>query len=156
MTSSTTAGALAGLRVIDMAAVVMGPYAAQILGDLGADVVKVEPPVGDMTRHSVEPQRHDGMGALALNVNRNKRSLAAGSQEPGRQGGLPGSGRTADVLITNTRPGALRRLGLDPETLARVNPRLVYCSAQGFRGDSAGPTTRPTTKSSSPPRGSPT
>jgi crotonobetainyl-CoA:carnitine CoA-transferase CaiB-like acyl-CoA transferase len=134
--TGTAEGALRGIRVIDMAAVVMGPYAAQILGDLGADVVKVEPPAGDMTRHS-HPQRHDGMGALALNVNRNKRSLALDLKSPEGKEAFLALVATADVLITNTRPGGLRRLGLDPESLARVNPRLVYCTAQGFRGDSA-------------------
>ncbi|WP_414941773.1 CaiB/BaiF CoA transferase family protein [Amycolatopsis sp. cmx-11-51] len=133
---SGTAAALQGIRVIDMAAVVMGPYAAQILGDLGADVVKVEPTAGDMTRHS-QPQRHDGMGALALNVNRNKRSLAVDLKSPEGKEAFVALARSADVLITNTRPGGLRRLGLDYESLAAVNPRLVYCNAQGFRGDSA-------------------
>ncbi|TVS98810.1 CoA transferase, partial [Amycolatopsis bartoniae] len=128
-------GALHGIRVIDMAAVVMGPYAAQILGDLGADVVKVEPPAGDMTRRT-RPQRHEGMGALALNVNRNKRSLALDLKSPEGHDAFLALVRTADVLITNTRPGGLRRLGLDYESLAEVNPKLVYCNAQGFRGDS--------------------
>ncbi|MEV7043424.1 CoA transferase [Amycolatopsis sp. NPDC051061] len=135
-TRSGKAGALEGVRVIDMAAVVMGPFAAQILGDFGADVVKVEPPAGDMTRHS-RPQRHDGMGALALNVNRNKRSMAIDLKTPEGKEAFFALARTADVLITNTRVGGLRRLGLDYEVLARVNPRLVYCTAQGFRGDSA-------------------
>jgi crotonobetainyl-CoA:carnitine CoA-transferase CaiB-like acyl-CoA transferase len=128
-------GALDGLRVIDMAAVVMGPYAAQILGDLGADVVKVEPPRGDMTRHS-HPQRHAGMGALALNVNRNKRSLALDLKSAEGHRAALELIRGADVLITNNRPGALRRLGLDYDSVAGENPRLVYCSAQGFRSDS--------------------
>ncbi|GAB2971740.1 CoA transferase [Amycolatopsis acidiphila] len=131
-----TAGALHGVRVIDMAAVVMGPYAAQILGDLGADVIKVEPPAGDMTRRT-RPQRHEGMGALALNVNRNKRSLALDLKSEQGHSAFLALVRSADVLITNTRPGGLRRLGLDPESLAAVNPKLVYCTAQGFRGDSA-------------------
>jgi crotonobetainyl-CoA:carnitine CoA-transferase CaiB-like acyl-CoA transferase len=127
--------ALQGLRVIDMAAVVMGPYAAQILGDLGADVVKVEPPAGDMTRRSM-PQRHEAMGALALNVNRNKRSLAIDLKTQDGHDAFVELVRRSDVLITNTRPGALHRLGLDYEALAEINPQLVYCSAQGFRGDS--------------------
>jgi crotonobetainyl-CoA:carnitine CoA-transferase CaiB-like acyl-CoA transferase len=134
--TGTTPGALRGIRVIDMAAVVMGPYAAQILGDLGADVIKVEPTAGDMTRHS-HPQRHDGMGALALTVNRNKRSLAVDLKSPEGKDAFLALVATADVLITNTRPGGLRRLGLDHASLSRVNPRLVYCTAQGFRGDSA-------------------
>ena len=128
-------GALDGLRVVDMAAVVMGPYAAQILGDLGADVIKVEPPRGDMTRHS-RPQRNAGMGALALNVNRNKRSLALDLKSAAGHRAALELIRGADVLITNTRPGALHRLGLDYGSVAGENPRLVYCSAQGFRSDS--------------------
>ena len=133
--SPAAPGALEGLRVIDMAAVVMGPYAAQILGDLGADVVKVEPPGGDMTRHS-RPQRNAGMGALALNVNRNKRSLALNLKSSEGHRAMLELIRGADVLITNNRPGALRRLGLDHDSVAGTNPRLVYCSAQGFRSDS--------------------
>ncbi|WP_063712845.1 CaiB/BaiF CoA transferase family protein [Sciscionella marina] len=127
--------ALAGIRVIDMAAVVMGPYACQILGDLGADVVKVEPPPGDMTRRS-QPQGRGGMGALALNVNRNKRSVALDLKSNQGHRAMLELLRGADVLITNNRPGALRRLGLDYEAVAKVNSRLVYCSAQGFRSDS--------------------
>lgn len=128
-------GALRGIRVIDLASVVMGPYATQILGDMGADVIKVEPPAGDPTRAS-QPQRHPGMGALALNVNRNKRSVALNLKtEAGRDAFLK-LVRTADILVTNMRPGALRRLGLDYPRLAAENPRLVYCNAQGFRTDS--------------------
>lgn len=128
-------GALAGVRVIDLASVVMGPYATQILGDLGADVIKVESPDGDMVRRT-HPQRHDGMGALALNVNRNKRSLALDLKSPEGHAALLDLVGTADVLVTNMRPGALQRLGLDGETLTAHNPRLIYCRAQGFRSDS--------------------
>lgn len=129
------AGALAGLRVIDLASVVMGPYACQILGDLGAEVIKVEPPAGDMTRRT-RPQRHDGMGALALNVNRNKRSLALDLKTDGGRAVLDDLLASADVLVTNMRPGALQRLGLDPDSVAERFPRLVHCRAQGFRSDS--------------------
>lgn len=129
------AGALSGTRVIDLATVVMGPYAAQILGDLGADVIKVEPPTGDATRPTA-PQRHPGMGALALNVNRNKRSLALDLKTEQGHTAMLELVAGADVLVTNMRPGALARLGLDYAHLAEVNPRLVYCNAQGFRADS--------------------
>ena len=104
-------GALDGLRVIDLASVVMGPYACQILGDLGAEVIKIEPPAGDMTRRTL-PQRNPGMGALALNVNRNKRSVALDLKTDAGRAVLDDLLDTADVLVTNMRPGALDRLGL--------------------------------------------
>lgn len=128
-------GALGGLRVIDLASVVMGPYACQILGDLGAEVIKIEPPAGDMTRRTL-PQRNPGMGALALNVNRNKRSLALDLKTAAGRAVLDDLLDTADVLVTNMRPGALERLGLDPGRVAGRFPRLVQVRAQGFRSDS--------------------
>ncbi|WP_432849494.1 CaiB/BaiF CoA transferase family protein [Amycolatopsis sp. CA-161197] len=130
-----TEGALHGIRVIDLSSVVMGPYATQIMGDLGADVVKVESPAGDSTRRT-HPQRHDGMGALALNVNRNKRSVELDLKSAAGHEAFLRLVKTADVLVTNMRPGALQRLGLGYEQLAELNPRLVYCNAQGFRTDS--------------------
>jgi crotonobetainyl-CoA:carnitine CoA-transferase CaiB-like acyl-CoA transferase len=132
---STSTGALDGVRVIDLSSVVMGPYATQILGDMGADVVKIEPPGGDSTRLT-QPQRHPGMGALALNVNRNKRSVAIDLKTGAGHAAALDLVRWADVLVTNMRPGALHRLGLDHGRLAEINPRLVYCNAQGFRSDS--------------------
>lgn len=134
--TDTPAGPLHGVRVIDLASVVMGPYACQILGDMGADVIKVEPPAGDSTRRTV-PQRNPGMGALGMNVNRNKRSIVLDLKSPQGHTDLVALLRTADVLVTNMRPGALARLGLDPESVAAINPCLVHCTAQGFRSDSA-------------------
>lgn len=128
-------GPLAGLRVVDLASVVMGPYACQILGDLGAEVVKVEPPTGDMTRRT-SPQVRPGMSALAMHVNRNKRSLAVDLKTEAGRAVLDDLLATADVLVTNMRPAALARLGLDPDTVAERFPRLVLCRAQGFRSDS--------------------
>jgi crotonobetainyl-CoA:carnitine CoA-transferase CaiB-like acyl-CoA transferase len=130
-----TPGALHGVRVIDLASVVMGPYATQIMGDFGADVIKVEAPAGDSTRRTV-PRRHEGMGALALNVNRNKRSIALDLKTEAGHRAFLDLVRDADVLVTNMRPGALERLGVDYDRLAEVNPKLVYCNAQGFRSDS--------------------
>ena len=130
------AGPLHGVRVIDLSSVVMGPYACQILGDMGADVIKVEPPDGDPTRRTV-PQRNPGMGALGLHVNRNKRSVVLDLKTAQGHHDLVALLRTADVLVTNMRPRALARLGLDPDAIAGINPRLVYCTAQGFRSDSA-------------------
>ncbi|QUQ66837.1 CaiB/BaiF CoA transferase family protein [Kutzneria sp. CA-103260] len=128
-------GALDGIRVIDLATVVMGPYATQILGDMGADVIKVEPPTGDMSRLTA-PYRNEGMGSLALNVNRNKRAVCIDLKNPRGKQVFLDLVKTADVVVTNMRPGALHRLGLDYEQLAEVNPGLIYCNAQGFRSDS--------------------
>lgn len=128
-------GLLAGVRVIELASVIMAPYAAQQLGDLGADVIKVEPPTGDMTRH-YPPQRHPGMGGAALNLNRNKRSAAIDLKAPHGRDALLALLRTADVLITNLRPQALEKLRLGYHDVAAVNPGLIYANAQGFRSDS--------------------
>ncbi|KAJ1684165.1 hypothetical protein LUZ63_020458 [Rhynchospora breviuscula] len=125
-------GALDGIRVIDLATVVMGPYATQIMGDLGAEVIKVESAHGDLARRSV-PQRHQGMGALGLNVNRNKRSVVLDLKSEDGLADLHRLLATADVLVTNMRPGALQRLGLDPAEITARYPHLVYTSAQGFR-----------------------
>lgn len=127
-------GPLAGVRVIDMATVVMGPYAAQILGDLGADVIKIESP-RDTVRYGTL-HRTPGMTPLNLNVNRNKRSVELDlKDDDGRARALELIGE-ADILITNMRIGALQRLGMDYAALAEANPRLVYAHAQGFRPDS--------------------
>ncbi|MER7770462.1 CoA transferase [Kitasatospora sp. NPDC096140] len=128
-------GPLDGVRVVELASVIMAPYAARQLGDLGADVIKVEPPGGDMTRH-YPPTRNPGMGVLALNLNRNKRSVAIDLKAPGGRDALLALIATADVFITNIRPQALHRLGLGYAELAAVNPGLVYLNAQGFRSDS--------------------
>lgn len=128
-------GPLQGVRVVELASVIMAPYAARQLGDLGADVIKVEPPGGDMTRH-YPPTRNPGMGALSLNLNRNKRSVTIDLKAEGGRDALLALVATADVFITNIRPQALRRLGLGYQELAAVNSGLVYLNAQGFRSDS--------------------
>lgn len=134
MADKMTRGPLDGVRVIDLSTVVMGPYAAQIMGDLGADVIKIESP-GDTVRmgqYGTTP----GMTALHLNVNRNKRSVALNLKDEAQHAQALELIDTADVLITNMRPGALTRLGLNYEDLAARNPGLVYAHAQGFRSDS--------------------
>lgn len=129
-------GPLAGVRILDLSAVVMGPYATQILGDLGADVIKVEPPGGDNMR-AVGPMRNAGMGALYLHLNRNKRSVVLDLKtQAGREACLRLAAKV-DVLLYNTRPQAMSRLGLDYESVAAVNPRIVYVGAYGF--GNAGP-----------------
>jgi crotonobetainyl-CoA:carnitine CoA-transferase CaiB-like acyl-CoA transferase len=127
------AGPLAGIKVIDLSTVVMGPYAAQILGDLGADVVKIESPNDTVRNGSFH--RSPGMTALALNVNRNKRSVALNLKDDDRERALQLI-ESADALITNMRGPALERLGLGYEQVAARNPRLVYTHGVGFRSDS--------------------
>ncbi|HYC35025.1 MAG TPA: CoA transferase [Usitatibacter sp.] len=125
------AGPLDGVRVVDMTTVAMGPYATQILGDMGADVVKVESPEGDVFRNAA-PSRNAGMGAAFLNFNRNKRSIALDLKSDEGKATILSLVARADVFVSNTRPQALRKLGLDYETLAPGHPRLVHCTTCGF------------------------
>ncbi|MCP2163625.1 CaiB/BaiF CoA transferase family protein [Goodfellowiella coeruleoviolacea] len=127
-------GPLDGVRIIDLSTVVMGPYAAQILGDLGADVIRIEAP-GDSARVGTY-RTTPGMTALAMAVNRNKRSVALNLKDEHQREQALRLIDTADALITNMRPAALARLGLTHADLAERNPRLVYAHAQGFRSDS--------------------
>jgi crotonobetainyl-CoA:carnitine CoA-transferase CaiB-like acyl-CoA transferase len=122
---------LEGLRIIDMSAVVMGPFAAQVLGDLGADVIKVEPHAGDTTRH-VTPMRSKNMGWVYLHANRNKRSLVLNLKDPEGKAAFLRLAEISDALITNVRPAALERLGLGWETLHQVNPRLIVLNLVGY------------------------
>jgi len=113
----------------------MGPYATQILGDLGADVVKVEEPVtGDMMRAQA-PGRHDGMSPLFLSLNRSKRSIVLDLKSPEGRSVLMRLAKVSDVLITNIRPDALQRLGIDHRSVCEESPRLVYCGLVGFGSD---------------------
>src|SRR5258706_6600921 len=132
-------GPLAGVRVIDLTTVAMGPYATQILGDMGADVIKVESPDGDVFRYAA-PYRHAGMGAAYLNLNRNKRSVVLDLKRPEEQKRLLELVYDADDFVYNVRPQSMRKLGLDYASLSRVNPCIVYCGTYGFseRGPYAG------------------
>jgi crotonobetainyl-CoA:carnitine CoA-transferase CaiB-like acyl-CoA transferase len=133
------AGPLKGVRIIDMTTVAMGPYATQILGDMGADVIKVEAPEGDVFRNAA-PARHPGMGAAFLNLNRNKRSVVLNLKKEEDKAVLMRLLKDADVFVSNTRPQALRKLGLSWDTLEKHNPRLIFCGTYGFseRGPYAG------------------
>jgi crotonobetainyl-CoA:carnitine CoA-transferase CaiB-like acyl-CoA transferase len=124
-------GPLSGVRIVDLTTVVMGPFATQILADLGADVVKVEPPEGDVLRH-IAPMRHPGMGHIFLHHNRNKRSIVLDLKQPKGHEALLRLARTADVLVYNVRPQAMRRLRLSYEEVAAVNPRIIYVGAYGY------------------------
>ena len=124
-------GPLSGVRVIDLTTVAMGPYATQILGDMGADVIKVESPEGDVFRYAA-PQRHKGMGAAFMNLNRNKRSIAMDLKRPEERDRLLALVKDADVFVYNVRPQSMRKLGLDYESLRKVNPRIIHCGTYGF------------------------
>ena len=127
-------GPLAGIRVVDLTSAVLGPVATQILGDMGADVIKVEPPEGDSIR-PLGPSRHPGMGAYFLNINRNKKSVALDLKRSAAREALLKLVETADVFVHNMRLAAAERLGLDYQAVAGRNPRIVYAAAAGFRKD---------------------
>ncbi|MCE3270603.1 MAG: CoA transferase [Ramlibacter sp.] len=127
-------GPLHGTRIIDMTSVLMGPFASQSLGDMGADVIKVEAPAGDLVRQ-IGPARHADMGPIFLNTNRNKRSVALDLKHPDGVRALKRLLETADVLMYNVRPQAMARLGLGYEAISAINPRLVYAGLFGFGQD---------------------
>ena len=129
--SETKSGPLAGIKVIDLTTVVLGPLATQILGDLGAEVIKIEAPEGDIMRYA-GPARHREMGHVFLNLNRNKRSLCLDLKRNEAADVLLALVRQSDVFMHNMRPQAMARLGFVYERLRVVNPRLVYCSAHGY------------------------
>src|SRR3954462_15527204 len=131
--SSMTTLPLAGIRVLDISQVMAGPFCCMLLGDMGADVIKIEPPkIGDSTRHSMgfRLKGEDSPGFLALN--RNKRSIALDLKNTADREVLYALVKTADVLVENARPGVPERLGMGYETLKAINPRLVYASISGF------------------------
>jgi crotonobetainyl-CoA:carnitine CoA-transferase CaiB-like acyl-CoA transferase len=135
-TGTPPTGPLAGIRVIDITTVVLGPFCSQTLGDMGADVIKVETTQGDSTRF-IGPSRTPGMGSYFANLNRNKRSLAIDLKKPEARDAILRLAETADIFVHNMRVGAAARLGLDYATLAARNPRLIYASASGFRKGSS-------------------
>jgi crotonobetainyl-CoA:carnitine CoA-transferase CaiB-like acyl-CoA transferase len=127
-------GPLAGIKVLDLTTVVLGPLATQILGDLGAEVIKIEAPEGDIMRYA-GPARHREMGHVFLNLNRNKRSLVLDLKQPDAAPVLLALVAQSDVVMHNMRTQAMARLGFGWERLQEVNPRLVYCTAQGYGND---------------------
>ncbi|MEU8264020.1 CoA transferase [Micromonospora sp. NPDC048999] len=129
-------GPLRGILVADFSRILAGPYATMLLADLGADVIKVEGPGGDDTRTWMPPVR-DGIATYYLGVNRNKRSVVLDLTDPGDLALAHRLARRADVLVQNFRPGALRRFGLDHDTVAATNAGIVYASISGF-GTAAG------------------
>jgi crotonobetainyl-CoA:carnitine CoA-transferase CaiB-like acyl-CoA transferase len=122
---------LHGLRIIDLTSMVLGPYATQILADYGADVVKVEPPRGDLMRTG-GAQKHAGMGALFLQLNRNKRGVMLDLKQPVARQALLRLCAGADALVHNNRPAAMRRLDLGNAEVRKANSKLVYVSLFGY------------------------
>ncbi|MBR8657581.1 CoA transferase [Achromobacter sp. Marseille-Q0513] len=123
--------ALGGVRVLDLTSVVFGPYASQILADYGADVIKVEAPAGDSTRHT-GPSQEPGLAAIFLGLNRNKRSVVLDLKQAAARQALLALVDGADVLMHSMRPAKMAALGLDAATLCARNPRLVYAGLYGF------------------------
>ena len=125
-------GPLDGIRVIDVTTVLLGPYGTQILGDMGADVIKVEaPPTGDIARN-MGTTKTPGMGGIYLNANRNKRSVALDLKQESARAMLRRLVTTADVFVHNMRPQAIERLGFDYASVAAIKPDIVYVGAYGF------------------------
>ncbi|MDO8755699.1 MAG: CoA transferase [Anaerolineales bacterium] len=122
---------LTGIRVLDLSRVLAGPYCTMVLGDLGAEVIKVEPPEGDETR-GWGPPFAGGESAYYLCVNRNKRGMVVNLKTEAGKNILRELAMQSDVLVENFRPGTLKKFDLDFETLHELNPRLVYCSITGF------------------------
>ena len=125
---------LKGVRIVDLSSVIAGPFATQMLGDLGADVIKVERPAGDTVRQTGRARR-SGMSAMFLNNNRNKRSICLDLKSDAGRKALLRLIQGCDVCIHNIRPAAMKRLGLDWETLKRVNPRLIHVNIVGYGQD---------------------
>ena len=130
--STANSGPLTGLLVADFSRVLAGPYCTMLLADLGADVIKVESPAGDDTRRWVPPATDAGISTYYLAINRNKRSVALDLGSPDDLEAARELVCRADVLVENFRPGGLAKFGLDYESVAVSNPRLVYASISGF------------------------
>ena len=131
--TSEAAGPLAGMRVVDLTTILLGPVATQMLGDLGADVIKVESPGGDAVRGAGPPPVDDGMGAIFLTNNRNKRGIVLDLKAPRGLEAMMRLIESADAFVHNMRPQAIDNLGLDYPAVSARNPTIVYCGAYGFR-----------------------
>ena len=134
MSGAAGGGPLAGVRVLDLTSVLMGPFATQLLGDMGADVIKVEAPAGDTSR-GIGPMRNPGMGPGFLHYNRNKRSIVIDLKSAAGRDVLLELVKTADVLVYNVRPAAMKRLRLAWEDVAAVNPRIIHAGMFGYGQD---------------------
>jgi crotonobetainyl-CoA:carnitine CoA-transferase CaiB-like acyl-CoA transferase len=134
MPETPASGPLAGVRVLDLTSVVMGPYATQILGDLGADVISIEAKTGD-TNRAMGPGPHRQLSGIALNLLRNKRNVSLDFKHPDGRKALLDIAATCGVFVTNLRPGTLSRAGLAYPDIAKRRPDVVYCQAHGYPSD---------------------
>ena len=125
------AGPLAGVRILEMTAVVLGPWACQILADMGAEVIKVEPPHGDSNR-TLGAYRNKGMAALYLTCNRNKRSVVLDLKQPEGRAAVLKIAASCDVVIHNNRPQVMDKLGLAYADFKKINPKIIYCGSYGY------------------------
>lgn len=123
---------LKGIRVLDLTRIIAGPYCAMVLGDLGAEIIKVEQPkIGDESRAWGPPWLKE-MSAYFISINRNKKSLTLNLKHPQGIEIFKSLVKTADVLLENFRPGTMEEMGLGYEALQRMNPRLIYCDMTGY------------------------
>ncbi len=129
-------GPLTGVRILEITAVVLGPWACQMLADMGAEVIKIEPPYGDSNR-SLGAYRNPGMAALYLTCNRNKRSIVLDLKQPAAIAVVMQLAKNVDVVIHNNRPQTMTKLGLDYAAFKAVNPKIIYCGTYGY--GAAGP-----------------
>jgi len=125
-------GPLDGITILEFTSVVLGPWACQTLGDLGADIIKVEPPTGDTNRNLGPTKNNKDMAALYLNCNRNKRSIVLNLKDPEGQKAALKLAEKADVIVHNFRPQAMAKLGLDYDAVKAINPKVVYCATYGY------------------------
>jgi crotonobetainyl-CoA:carnitine CoA-transferase CaiB-like acyl-CoA transferase len=123
---------LSGIRILDFTRVLAGPYATMMMADFGADVIKIESPVGDETRAWAPPKAADGSSTYFSGVNRNKRSLVLDLNDPADHARALELVSTADVIMENFRPGVMAKFGLDVDSVAAIKPDIVYCSLTGF------------------------
>ena len=124
-------GPLAGVKILEMTAVVLGPWACQILADMGAEVIKVEPPRGDSNR-TLGAYRNKDMAALYLTCNRNKRSVVLDVKQPAARAAVLKIAEDCDVIIHNNRPQVMDKLGLAYKDFKAVNPKIIYCGTYGY------------------------
>ena len=125
---------LEGVKVLDLTTVIMGPFTTQVLGDFGADIIKIEDPDGDMTR-DIGPSKTSKMSSMFLGVNRNKRSLVLNLKKPEAKVALWKLIEGADIIVHNIRPQKIAALGFDPDTVLSKNPKIIYVGLHGYRED---------------------